>query len=191
LLPPQAEPVTVKFDLTNTDERLAALIRRVVRVDSGTVGDSSDAAKVDGGTVTGPVVITQDDPAEVYATGGVLTHTYIVGEQGPEPIGAADLERLDQWLTGPDEPMGGVEAPADSTMHEPATEVEGGEQPSPGTSSSTSSAKRKTTTAPKKAPRQSRVRTTANPSKPDLEVVSTADSADAPPTTSVIDPTDA
>jgi hypothetical protein len=129
-------------------------------------------------------------PGGELAVGGTVSADWppLVCEQVPEPISTADLERLGQWLTGPGEPVEGIEVPADGVMREFTTEVEGGEPPSAGSSSSTLPKKQPTKRAPTKAPSRPRARTTANPSKQDPEVVSTADSADAPTTTSASDP---
>ncbi len=186
--------VRIVVDYRQVDATLLEFLRHLVRTKGwqleGCDGPELPIEPGSGAIVTAPVDVVQDGPAETYATGGVLNETYTIGETVPEPISAADLEHLGTQSPGTGEPTESLEVPADGTMHELTTEVEGGEPSSAGTSSSTSSAKRKTSTAPTKAPSRSRVRTTANPSKQDRAVDSTAGSADVQTTNSVSDQAD-
>jgi hypothetical protein len=175
--------VRIVVDYQKADATLLEFVRYLVRSRGWYLeGDTGPELPVEPGSgsfVTGPADITEDGPAEVYETGGVLNQPFYVGEQGPESMSAADLERL-----GQQQPAQGIEVPVAGTEHELTTEVEGGESPSAGTSSSTSPKKPKTSNARTKAPSRSRARTTGSRSKQDPPVDSTADSAAAPTTSS-------
>lgn len=120
--------------------------------------------RVDGGA---PVTVSVGDSAgNVGAAEPPSSGDLITADGGTGPDGATDPD-----AAVPDAP-------------ELITEVEGGEQPSPGTSSSTSPRKRRTSSDGPKRNGRRRAPSTGNPSPPDHAADSTAGSAVEPTTTS-------
>jgi hypothetical protein len=136
---------------------------------------------VHGGPTNAAAEREQEADARPPATGGVVEHLPVVGE--------GDHVLPEREHPGTSVPMEGIEVPGDGTESPeitgdgtgealPPAEQEGGEEPSPGSNSSTSPEKPQTSGGQSKTGRPKRARTTASPSKPDPGASSTAGSTD-------------
>lgn len=153
--PTPVEQVTVTLDVTQADERLRHLMRQWVRTDGG-----------------GPVAYDQA-PADGVPTNGGWESAAVDGERS----GFGDLVTAEGGTSG-------NQAEPDATDVQVTTEPEGGEQPSPGTSSSTSPKRRRTSSDEPKQTSRRRARLTESRSSQDPEAGSTAGSAVEQTTTS-------